>query len=59
MNLRDRRIPAIAVSVSFWIWCGLLSYPMISENVDLADPEAAFTAVLPLSSARQLDWSCS
>jgi O-antigen ligase len=42
MNLRDRRISTIAASVSFWTWCGLLSYPMISENVDFGDPGETF-----------------
>jgi O-antigen ligase len=32
MNLRDHRIPAIAASASFWAWCALLSYPMISGS---------------------------
>jgi len=32
MKLRDHRIPAIAASASFWAWCALLSYPMISGS---------------------------
>lgn len=43
MNLRDRRIPAIAASVSFWAWCALLSYPMISSNADLAEISHTYT----------------
>jgi hypothetical protein len=36
MNVRGRRIFALAALVSFWTWCALLSYPLIGETVDLA-----------------------
>jgi O-antigen ligase len=32
MNSRASRIPAIAASLSFWAWCALLSYPMITGS---------------------------
>jgi O-antigen ligase len=32
VNLPPARIPVIAVSVAFWAWCALLSYPMISGS---------------------------
>lgn len=37
MNLRGQPIPAIAVSVAFWAWCALISYPMIHDSYDLAE----------------------
>jgi hypothetical protein len=43
MNLREQRIPTIAASVSFWAWCGLLSYPMITLSNDLAEAVHTFT----------------
>lgn len=44
MNVRDRRIPRIAVSVSFWAWCGLLCFPMIGVSQDLAEMPDTFTS---------------
>jgi O-antigen ligase len=43
MNLRNHRFPAIAVLVSFWAWCALVSYPMISSNADLAELQHTYT----------------
>jgi O-antigen ligase len=37
MNTNKRRIPFSTASIAFWIWCCLLSYPMISEGHDPAD----------------------
>lgn len=37
------RSPGFAASVAFWAWCALLSYPLIGENVNFAEAEAAFT----------------
>lgn len=38
MNLRHRRaLPGIAVSIAFWAWCALVSYPMINDSYDLAE----------------------
>lgn len=42
MNPRTSSLPALAACLAFWAWCGLLSYPMITERVNLADPEHAF-----------------
>lgn len=43
-NSRFSSLPALAASLAFWAWCALLSYPMISERVDLADPEHAYVS---------------
>lgn len=32
---RDRKTQVIAASAGFWVWCALLSYPMIGSNADL------------------------
>jgi hypothetical protein len=42
MNPRTSSLPALAASVAFWAWCALLSFPMITERVDLADPAHGF-----------------
>jgi hypothetical protein len=39
---RARSAPTIAILVSFWVWCGLLSFPMIDLNADFADAPTAF-----------------
>lgn len=39
---RAHRAPTIAVLVSFWAWCGLLCFPMISISEDFADIPTAF-----------------
>jgi hypothetical protein len=44
MNLRRQTIPAVAVSVAFWAWCALISYPMINESYDLAELVHEFTS---------------
>jgi hypothetical protein len=43
MSSRDRHIPALAASISFWVWCALLSYPMISSNADLGEVYHVYT----------------
>ena len=62
MNLRDHRIPVIAASASFWAWCALLSYPMISGSyavyaISQAVGLALFLATMSLAyfSALRLD----
>src|SRR5690242_14079592 len=42
MTRYDRPIRVIAISAAFWAWCGLVSFPMIVENVDLANLAHAF-----------------
>lgn len=42
MNRYDRPIRVMAISAAFWAWCGLVSFPMIVENVDLANLAHAF-----------------
>jgi hypothetical protein len=39
---RARSAPTIAILVSFWVWCGLLSFPMIDLNADFADVPTSF-----------------
>jgi hypothetical protein len=41
---RISSLPALAASLAFWAWCALLSYPMIADRVDLADPEHAYVS---------------
>ena len=42
------QISAILPSLAFWAWCALLSYPMIAQKVNLADPGDA--PLIPLFS---------
>lgn len=42
MTLRGRPTPPIAVLVSFWAWCALVSFPMISISADLSETPLAF-----------------
>ena len=44
MNLRNQRMPAIAVLISFWAWTGLLCFPMIGLSVSLAGIPAGFAS---------------
>lgn len=42
-GLHDHRVRVLALSVAFWAWCALLSFPMIGLDVDLAEVSLTFT----------------
>ena len=44
VNFVDHRIHVIALLVSFWTWCGLLTFPMISSNQDLSEVVHVFSS---------------
>jgi len=39
----SRHLPATAASASFWVWCALLTYPMINWEVDFGEVSHAYT----------------
>src|ERR1700730_15568445 len=44
MAMRDDRTGTIAVTISVWAWCALLSFPMIATDQDLTELAHAFTS---------------
>ena len=50
-GLHDHRVRTVAVFVSFWAWCALLSFPMIGLDMDLA--EVSFTFTLSATALRR------
>lgn len=42
-GLHDHRVRMLALSVAFWTWCALLSFPMIGLDMDLAEFSSTFT----------------
>lgn len=41
-TLRTHTAPTIAIIGAFWVWCALLSFPMIELNPDFADAPTTF-----------------
>lgn len=42
--MRDDRIGTVAVTISVWAWCALLSFPMIAADQDLTELAHAYTS---------------